>query len=90
MASKKPYSRHTNPADRKIDEGARVPSGQPIVNPDHTKGATVPGIQPVTQPSGDTSPPTGRPPLADPQPPTGNQPATDKPKPEPSGTESSK
>ncbi len=90
MASKKPYSRHTNPADRKIDEGARVPSIQPIVEPEYIKGANVPGIQPVTQPSGDTSPPTGTPPPVDPQSPTGNQHANDTPKPESSGTESTK
>ena len=34
MASKKPYSRHTNPADRKIDEGALVPGIQTVVAPE--------------------------------------------------------
>ncbi|MDE0313942.1 MAG: hypothetical protein OXM61_03490 [Candidatus Poribacteria bacterium] len=90
MASKKNYSRHTKPADRKIDEGARVPSIQPIVEPEYKKGATVPGIQPVTKPSVETPSPAGTQPSPDSQPPASNQPSTDKPKPESSGTESSK
>lgn len=69
MATKKPYTRHTHAADRKIDEGSpklRIP---PIVKPEH---------KPVTQPPTDT------------QPPADTQPAPATPKPEPSGTESTK
>ena len=90
MASKKPYSRHTNPADRKIDEGAPVPSMQPIVKPDNTKDATVPGIQPIIKPPTSDKPPVSTQLSPDSQPPASNQPSTDKPKPETSGTESSK
>ena len=90
MASKKPNSRHTNPAERRIDKGAPVPSIQPIVKPDHEQGALVPGIQPVTQPPVETPPPASTQPPADPQPPTSNQPVPATPKPEPSGTKSAK
>ena len=91
MATKKPYSRHTNSADRKIDEGgAQVPSIQPIAKPDQEKGAPVPGIQPVTQPPTNDKPPANTQPSPDSQSPSSNQPSTDKPKPETSGTESSK
>lgn len=90
MATKKPYSRHTNSADRRKYEGPPVTSIQPIVKPVHKKGATVPGIQPVTQPSTNDKPPANTQPPSDSQPPSNNQPSTDKPKPETSGTESSK
>jgi hypothetical protein len=97
MASKKPYSRHTNPADRKIDEGALVPGIQTVVapEPDAEKGALVPGIQVVTQPptsdqpAGDIQTPNTQP-SRDSEPSATNQPVTDTPKPETSGTESSK
>ena len=90
MATKKPYSRHTTSADRRKNEGATVPSIQPIIKPDHDSGATVPGIQPVTQPPTNDKPPANTQPLPDSQPPSSNQPPTDKPKPETSETESSK
>ena len=89
MKNKKTGTRHTNPTDRKIDEGALVPGIQPIVKPDHKKGALVPGIQPVTQPPAETPSPAGTQPSPDSQPPASNQPSTDKLKPESSGTESS-
>lgn len=90
MATKKPYSRHTNSADRRKDEGAPVPSGQPIVKPDYKKGTTVPGGQPVTQPSPKTSPSADTQPSVNPKPPTVNQPTSDSPNPKPEGTESAK
>ena len=90
MASKKPYSRHTNPTDRKIDQGAQGPSIQPIVKPDHERGAPVPSIQPITQPPAETSPSADTQPSANPKPPTANQPTSDSPNPKPAGTESAK
>ena len=52
MANKKPYSRDTNPADRKKDKGG-APKLQipPIVKPDHKPG---------TQPPADTQRPSTR------------------------------
>ena len=89
MATKKPYTRHTNSADRRIDQGAQIPGIQPIVKPEHTKGAPVPGIQPMIKPPISDKPPASTQPSPDPQPPpTSNQPAPAKPK--PSGTESTK
>lgn len=90
MATKKPYSRHTNSADRRKDEGAPVPSIQPIAKPDQEKGAPVPGIQPITQPSPETSPSTDTQSSANPKPPTGNQPTSDSPNPKPEETKPAK
>ena len=86
MATKKPYSRHTNSADRRKDEGAPVPGGQPIVK----KGATVPGRHPVLQPSPETSPSANIQPSVNPKPPAVNQPTSDSPNPKPEGIESAK
>ncbi len=74
MATKKPYSRHTNSADRRKYEGTPVTSTQQNVKPGHKPG---------------THPPAGTQPPADTQPsPTGTQPAPATPK--PSGDKSTK
>ncbi len=90
MATKKPYSRHTNSADRRKYEGTPVPSIQPIVKPDHNKGTTVTVIQPVSQPPTSDKRPAGTQSSPHSQHPSSNQPSTDKPKPETSGQVSSK
>ncbi len=78
MATKKPYSRHTNSADRRKYEGTPVPSIQPIVKPNHKKDAPVPQPPMRTQHS------------VNPKPPTVNQTSTASPTPKHEGTESAK
>ena len=78
MATKKPYSRHTNSADRRKYEGAPVPSKQPIVKTNLKKAAPIPQPPVRTQHS------------VNPKPPTVNQPTLDSPTSKPEGTESAK